>query len=131
MGVVGVTAALLAVPVAAHASGEPCTTKSATIASSSGRVQGTGSWTCLSGFLPATVTAHVEVWHYYFPFPTEVFYGQGPKTASTSTFSYSTKRCDQSTTADYYAVAYLLGSGISTTKQGSMVNVTTCAGTGG
>jgi hypothetical protein len=113
------------------ASGWPCNNTGAGIAAASGRVKGTGTWTCSGVGLPATFGAEVHLFHDYAFLPDpEIAYGQWILPGIVGSQSKSVQRCDQGTTADYYAQAQIPAYQSSPWATSGLLKITTCLGTG-
>lgn len=120
---------LIATP--AHATATPkatCSPTGASIGTSKGRILGTGSARCSFANIPEYL--NVRVYHYYAALPDALaFYNQKKKPTTARTWSGTTKRCDNSTTAQYYAQAELAqysGPKVNSSRK----RLTSCAGSG-
>jgi hypothetical protein len=121
----GLVGSMVALALPAYAS--QCTIKSVTTTNVSGRVQGNSTTQCQVG-LKGGVTQRV-----FHRFPgiipdAQVFWGGKLGPQNGAAFSYSNRRCDNSTEADYDTrVAVDYGG----SKNSAAKHIRTCAGTGG
>jgi hypothetical protein len=126
MLVCGVLAGAVLLPATA-ASAAQCTIKSVTTTNVSGRVQGNSTTQCQVG-LKGTITQ--RVFHRYpgiVP-DAQVFWGAKLGPQNGAAFSYSNRRCDRSTEADYDTRVSVDYGG---SKTSAPKRIWTCAGTGG
>lgn len=125
---VAVTIGGAAVAVPAYAASTGCSPTGASITTSSSRIVGTGTAKCAFTNIPEYM--NVRVWHYYGALPDALaFFNQTKKPSGSLTWSGSTKRCDNGTTAEYYSQAEL-GQYSGTKVNSARKRITACAGTG-